>query len=103
MENLEFIAIFIAPIFGLLISNYKYNFQLKELFLNYLSLVVITNLLTNLILWIFKEYLVYSFTISFFIKYSLTNIILSIFLSFLIMVIKENTNITLKVKKNEKN
>ncbi len=102
MKSLEFLAMFIAPVFGTLVMNYKYNYKTKELCLNYLGFLALTNLLTNLGLFIFRDYIVYDFTISLFVKYSFINIILSILLSLIIITVKENVKFTLSVKKNEK-
>ncbi|MDD4706026.1 MAG: hypothetical protein PHS24_02275 [Bacilli bacterium] len=102
MQYFDMIAIFIAPIFGLLILNEKYKYQVNELILNYLNIFLLSNLLTNIILYIFKNYSYLHFSPSFFIKYSISNIIISVFIALFEIILKENVKVKLVINKNEK-
>ncbi|MDD4706487.1 MAG: hypothetical protein PHS24_04695 [Bacilli bacterium] len=101
MQYYEFLAIFLAPIVGLIILNIKYDYIIKNLILNYFNLTIITNLLTCIILYILKEYEYLSFTPSFFVKYSLTIMVLSILIALFQIILKNNVKVKL-ILKNEK-
>lgn len=101
MQYYEFIAMFIAPVVGLMLLNIKYNFKLKDLMLNYFNLIIMTNLLTCIILYVFKKYEFLSFTPSFFIKYSITIMVFSILISLFQIILINNVKVKL-ILKNEK-
>lgn len=78
MISLEVIAIFITPIIGVAMMYERYKYDVKELLISYLKFLVMTNLINNVILYIFKDYIVYMFTVSFFVKYTILGIMSSI-------------------------
>lgn len=98
MTSLELIAIFITPIIGVAIMNERFMYKVKELIISYLEFLVITNLINNIVLFIFKDYLVYMFTISFFVKYTLLSIAITIIYALLRIILKENTKLTMRQK-----
>lgn len=95
MQYFEFLAIFIAPIFGVLIMNNKYKYQIKDFILNYFNIIIVSNLVTNILIFVLKYHTELIFTPSFFIKYSLINIIFSIFIALLEIIIIENIKVKL--------
>lgn len=68
MQYLSIIAIFCAPIYGTLFT--KDNINWKDLILKYLRHLVLSNVITNFILYTFTESLELTFTSLFFVKYT---------------------------------
>ena len=85
---------FFPPSIGLLILKEEKIFRTVYI---YLALVLISNLITNMYLMFAKNYLVYQFTPSFFVKYSIFNIFVISCVYLLIM----HTEINVE-RKNEK-
>ena len=102
MEYYSLLAVFFAPVFGLIILNGRYNFKISSLILNYLNIVIIANLITNIIIYIFRNYSYLYFSQSFFIKYSLFNIIFSVFIALLEIIIIENIKVKLITANDKK-
>ncbi len=102
MNYWEIMAIFIAPIFGFIILNHRYNYNLKGCVLNYLNILILSNLISNLIIYITREYYYLYFSPSFFIKYCIANIVLSVFIALIEIIIKENIKVELKIKNEKK-
>ena len=95
MEYYSLLATFFAPVSGLIILNERYDFKISSLILNYLNIVIIANLITNIILYIFKNYTYLYFSPSFFMKYSLCNLIISILIALFLMIFKNKVKVKL--------
>lgn len=102
MQYFEFMAIFIAPVFGVLIMNNKYKYQISDLVLNYLNILILSNLVTNIIIFLLKYHSELIFSPSFFIKYSIINIIFSIFIALLEKIIINNVKVKLIMANDKK-
>lgn len=101
MKYYDIIAIYISPLFGLLIMDSKYKFNLKSNIFCYLNILLLTNLLTTIIVYIIKGYVDFVFGVSFFVKYSLMNIAVSILVALVEIAILENVKVKLEIP-NEK-
>lgn len=97
MQYYELIAIFISPLSGLLLMDAKYKYNLKSVIFCYLNMLLLTNLLTTLTVYILKDYDSFNFTISFFVKYTLMNIVVSILIALVQIVILENIKVKLEM------
>ena len=96
MNYLKIIAIFCAPIYGTLFT--KDNINWKDLILKYLRHLVLSNVITNFILYTFTESLELTFTSLFFVKYTSLNIAITICISLVELIIKKNIEVDLNVK-----
>ena len=96
MKYLEFIAILCAPIFSTLFMKDKSN--LKDIILKYLRHLVLSNLISMFIMYLFTGSLEIIFTILFFVKYTSLNIATTIVLSLAELIIKKNIEVDLNVK-----
>ncbi len=92
----EFIAIFIAPLISFLFLNKKKgNYLEKTLF--YAGVMLFTNIIITSLLYITKGYTHLSFTIIFFVKYSITSLLISSLLILFKLNIKKIKKIIKKI------
>ena len=98
MGYLEIIAIFVAPIMGVLIFTNKDFRVLKEIFPNYLFSLILSNLLSQSILFIFSYQFPIPFYPSFFVKYTLLNLLFSVVIALLDLAIQSKTKISIDIE-----
>lgn len=80
MISLEIVSVILAPLISM---NYLYkrpNFKQNN-WMSAIILIVFSNLITNLGIYIFTQYRVYKFSNMFFIKYCIINCVVSLMVS----------------------
>lgn len=97
---LSFIALFIVPVFGLQVLPSKKQRSFQEMVLDYLSIMVIANLLSHMVMFLVSEASQPTFTVLFFIKYVILNLITSILASLAISAFRDRIVVEVKVKKD---
>lgn len=102
MKILEIMAIMIPPIYGMWVINMKFKLNIKDNIYYYVLFLVLSNWALILIISLIRGYESIVFTISFFLKYVLINSILTFLLAMIVIVLKENFQISLKIKKVER-
>lgn len=99
MNHFEIIGIFLAPILGTTILYTYKNLNFKIFIIYYINIITLSNILTCLIVYIFKGHYNLYFTTSFFIKYGLLNIFNSIMIALFIIILKNKIEVEIYVKK----